>query len=153
MRKEVFLIVVLILSIFVNAQDNVSEQSVKTLEQIKEDLSKTSEQVKELESRFTSTLKQEHPMPKALFVFYLLAINLILLLFVIVLLFYFYRKYIRKRYGIDEIHPVPKELVDFVYNAVKANKKLSSIRMELAEKGWEPSMIEHAIDAAKEKKI
>jgi len=150
MKKEVLLIILILSGIFAYAQENISTE--QELKQVKQDLEKAASQIKDLESRFTSQLKQEQPMPKALFVFYLLAINFVLLVFVIVLLFYFYRKYVIKRYGIGEIHPVPKELVDYVYKSMEADKKLSDIRMDLAKKGWAPSMIEHAIDAAKERK-
>lgn len=148
MKKEVILVLLILLSIFANAQ----EDQVKEIEEVKKELEQASAKIKDLESRFTAQLQQEQPVPKTLFIFYLLAINLILLVFVIVLLFYFYRRYIIKRYGIGEIHPVPKELTDYVYKAIEAGKKLSDIRMDLAKKGWSPSMIEHAIDAAKERK-
>ena len=147
MKKEVLLILLILSAVFAYAQDEVKE-----LEEVKKELEEAASRIKDLESRFTSQLKQEQPLPKALFVFYLLAINFVLLVFVIVLLFYFYRKYVIKRYGIGEIHPVPKELIDYVYKAIEAGKKFSDIRMELAKKGWAPSMIEHAIDAAKERK-
>ncbi len=86
-----------------------------------------------------------------LFIFYLLAFNLILIIFIIILLIFLYKRYVKLRHGIGEIHPVPKELTKFVYENMKTGKTLGEIRMELAKKGWEPSMIEHAIDAAKEK--
>lgn len=151
MKKELIILFLILFSVFAYAQGNISQES-KEIEEIKEDLAQASAKIKSLESRIVTQLKQEQPKEKILFIFYLLGLNLILLIFVIVLLFYFYRKYIIKRYGIGEIHPVPKELIDFVYSSLKENKKISAIRMELAKKGWEPSMIEHAIDAAKEKK-
>jgi len=146
MKKEVLLILLILTAVLAFAQEN----QTKELQQVKKDLEEAAAKIKVLESRMTSQIKKEQSMPKALFVFYLLAINLVLLVFVIILLFYFYRKYIFKRYGIGEIHPVPKELVYYVYKAISAGNKLSNIRMDLAKKGWEPSMIEHAIDAAKE---
>jgi hypothetical protein len=151
MKKEALLFFMIILSaIFVNAQ-NISYE-IQEIEKAKKDIEAASIKIKDLESRLVSQLKQEQPKEKLLFIFYLLGLNLILILFVIFLLFYLYRKYIIKRYGIGEIHPVPKELIDFVYSAMKSDKKTADIRMELAKKGWAPSMIEHAIDAAKEKK-
>lgn len=150
MKRGLAIILLILLSFSVIAQEITSEE--QEIEDIKKELDQTSEKIKDLESRFTSQIKQEQPTPKAIYVFYLLGLNLLLMLFVIILLFYFYRKYIKKRYGIGEIHPVPNELVDFVHTMLVSGKSLGDIRMELAEKGWAPSMIEHAIDAAKEMK-
>jgi len=147
MKKEVFIVLLFVLAIFANAQET---SELAQIEEIKQDLKEKELKINELESRFTEQLQQENQMPKALFVFYLLGVNLILLVFVIILLFYFYRKYIKKRYGLGEIHPVPEELIDYVYKSL-SKKNMQEIRMELAKKGWSPSIIEHAIDAAKEK--
>ncbi len=148
MKKEVLFVLVFILAIFANAQE--TSQELAQIEEIKQDLKEKEQKINDLESRFTEQLQQEQPVPKTLFVFYLLGVNLILLVFVIILLFYFYKKYIKKRYGVGEIHPVPEELVDYVYKSL-SKKNPQEIRMELAKKGWSPSIIEHAIDAAKEK--
>jgi len=83
----------------------------------------------------------------------LLGVNIFLLILVIVLIFwlreqYFTHKVIHKE---EHIHPAPPELIAFVGGQLEHDKKLSDIRMELANRGWTPSIIEHAIHAAKEK--
>ncbi len=128
----------------------VRQEETKYLEDIKQKLDENTAKITDLEQQLGI---EEEPAkePNLFFLFYLLGFNLLLIIFVIVLIVFVYRKYIKQRYGIGEIHPVPKELIDFAYNSMLKGKKLADIRMELAEKGWEPSMIEHAVDAAKEK--
>ena len=85
----------------------------------------------------------------------LLSLNVLLLFIVIILIIY-----LRGRYSAhakyqeevkEHIHPAPEELIDYVKALMKKKKKLNNIRMDLAEKGWSPSIIEHAIHAAREK--
>lgn len=89
----------------------------------------------------------------------LLAGNLFLLIFVIILIFWLKSHYTHKPTIKEEkdipkeehIHPAPPELIAYVKGQFDRNKKLHDIRMELAGKGWTPSIIEHAIHAARER--
>lgn len=87
------------------------------------------------------------------YVMVLLGVNILLLAIVIILIFwlreqYYVHKVVHKE---EHIHPAPPELIAFVSERLDRGKKLGDIRMELANKGWTPSIIEHAIHAAKEK--
>ncbi len=83
----------------------------------------------------------------------LLGVNVFLLVLVIILIFWLREQYYvhRETHAEEHIHPAPSELIAFVSHQLEHNKKLHEIRMELAGKGWTPSIIEHAIHAAKEK--
>ncbi|GEM_PF-2179510 len=89
----------------------------------------------------------------------LLGANLLLLIFVIILIFWLKSHYTHKPASKEEtkdipkeqhIHPAPPELIAYVKGQFERNKKLHDIRMELAGKGWTPSIIEHAVHAARE---
>ena len=83
----------------------------------------------------------------------LLGVNVFLLVIVIVLIFWLREQYYvhRETHTEEHIHPAPPELIGFVKHQLEHDRKLHEIRMELAGKGWTPSIIEHAIHAAKEK--
>ena len=83
----------------------------------------------------------------------LLGVNVFLLVLVIILIFWLREQYYvhREVHTEEHIHPAPPELIGFVKHQLEHNKKLHDIRMELASKGWTPSIIEHAVHAAKEK--
>jgi len=87
----------------------------------------------------------------------LLGVNLFLLVLVIILIFWLREQYhthkeTKQDIPIGEhIHPAPPELIAYVSNQFERGKKLHDIRMELAGKGWTPSIIEHAIHASREK--
>jgi hypothetical protein len=83
----------------------------------------------------------------------LLGANVFLLVIVIILIFWLREQYYvhRETHAEEHIHPAPPELIGFVKHQLDHNKRLHDIRMELAGKGWTPSIIEHAIHAAKEK--
>ncbi len=83
----------------------------------------------------------------------LLGVNVFLLVLVIILIFWLREQYYvhRETHAEEHIHPAPPELIAFVSHQLEHDKKLHDIRMELAGKGWTPSIIEHAIHAAKEK--
>jgi len=86
--------------------------------------------------------------------FLLIGVNVLLLLLVIVLIFWMVEKYYTHKSSHkkgDHMHVAPKELVSFVTHQLDHKKKLHEIRMELAGKGWTPSIIEHAIQAARER--
>lgn len=97
----------------------------------------------------------EEQMPSYLIL--LLGINIFLLILVIILIFWIRSHYkpqkeTKKEYIKEEhIHPAPPELIAYVGGQLDKGKKVHDIRMELAGKGWTPSIIEHAIHAAKEK--
>lgn len=101
----------------------------------------------------------------------LMGVNIFLLILVIILIFWLREQYHQKHKHMkedeehlkqdkereeidfsDHIHPAPPELIDFVADRLKAKTKLHDIRVELAREGWTPSIIEHAIHAAKERK-
>lgn len=82
----------------------------------------------------------------------LLGLNVLLLIIVIILIFWLreqYQTHEKKLKG-DHIHPAPKQLVEYVKHELEHKTAVAEIRMELAGKGWSPSIIEHAIHAAKE---
>ena len=83
----------------------------------------------------------------------LLGITIFLLVVVIILIFWLREQYYvhRETHAEGHIHPAPAELIAYVGHALQHDKSLKDIRMELAGKGWSPSIIEHAIHAAKEK--
>ncbi|VVB81988.1 Uncharacterised protein [uncultured archaeon] len=86
----------------------------------------------------------------------LLGANVFLLLLVIVLIFWLREQYrthkeSHKFVKEEHIHPAPPELIAYVDGQLEKGKRISDIRMELANKGWTPSIIEHAIHAAREK--
>ena len=83
----------------------------------------------------------------------LLGANVFLLVIVIILIFWLREQYYvhRETHAEEHIHPAPSELIGYVNHQLEHNRKLHEIRMELAGKGWTPSIIEHAIHAAKEK--
>ena len=83
----------------------------------------------------------------------LLGVNVFLLVLVIILIFWLREQYYvhRETHTEEHIHPAPPELIGFVKHQLDHNRKLHEIRMELAGKGWTPSIIEHAVHAAKEK--
>lgn len=87
------------------------------------------------------------------YVIILLGLNVFLLVLVIILIFWLREQYYvhRETHATEHIHPAPKELIDFVRHQLSHDKKLNEIRMELAGKGWTPSIIEHALHAAREK--
>ena len=87
------------------------------------------------------------------YLFVLLGVNVFLLVLVIILIFWLREQYYvhREEHVEGHIHPAPPELIAFVSHQLEHNRKLHEIRMELAGKGWTPSIIEHAIHAAKEK--
>lgn len=95
----------------------------------------------------------------------LLGVNVFLLLLVIILIFWLREQYHKKpkegkkdenefdeEQFEDHIHPAPMELVEYVKQELKKKKSLHDIRMELAGEGWTPSIIEHAVHAAREKR-
>jgi len=84
----------------------------------------------------------------------LLSVNVVLLLVAIVLIIYLRGRYsahtkFRKELA-GHIHPAPDNLVEHVRGQLK-KKSVQDIRLDLADKGWSPSIIEHAIHAAKER--
>jgi hypothetical protein len=83
----------------------------------------------------------------------LLGVNVFLLVLVIILIFWLREQYYvhRETHTEEHIHPAPPELIGFVKHQLEHGRKLHDIRMELAGKGWTPSLIEHAVHAAKEK--
>jgi len=83
----------------------------------------------------------------------LLGLNVFLLILVIVLIFWLREQYYvhRVTHAEEHIHPAPPELIAYVKHQFEHSRKLKDIRIELASKGWSPSLIEHAIHAAKEK--
>ncbi|HLF55163.1 MAG TPA: hypothetical protein VI612_05600 [Candidatus Nanoarchaeia archaeon] len=87
------------------------------------------------------------------YLFVLLGANIFLLVLIIILIFWLREQYYvhRETHAEEHIHPAPKELVDYVGHAFEHKRSLRDIRMELAGKGWSPSIIEHAIHAAREK--
>ncbi len=87
------------------------------------------------------------------YLFVLLGVNIFLLVLIIVLIFWLREQYyVHKEVHTEEhIHPAPKELIDYVSHAFEHKRSLRDIRMELAGKGWSPSIIEHAIHAARER--
>jgi len=87
------------------------------------------------------------------YVIVLLAANIVLLIIVIILIFWLREQYFvhRETHKEDHIHPAPKELVEYVTDELDRRKSVKDIRMQLIDKGWTPSIIEHAIHAAKEK--
>lgn len=83
----------------------------------------------------------------------LLGVNVFLLVLVIILIFWLREQYYvhRETHTEEHIHPAPPELIGYVKHQLDHNRKLHDVRMELAGKGWTPSIIEHAVHAAKEK--
>ncbi|MBW2970509.1 hypothetical protein KY309_01850 [Candidatus Woesearchaeota archaeon] len=96
----------------------------------------------------------EEEMPSYLLI--LLGVNIFLLILIVILILWLRSHYKPKKeekeYKKEEhIHPAPPELIAYVKGQLDKNKKVHDIRIELAGKGWTPSIIEHAIHAAKEK--
>jgi len=83
----------------------------------------------------------------------LLGVNVFLLVLVIILIFWLREQYYvhRETHKEHHIHPAPPELISYVKHQFEHKRKIHDIRLELASKGWSPSLIEHAIHAAKEK--
>lgn len=83
----------------------------------------------------------------------LLGLNIFLLIVVIILIFWLREQYQthEKKLKKDHIHPAPDKLVDYVQSELDSGISTHDVRLELAGKGWSPSMIEHAIHAAKER--
>lgn len=113
------------------------------------------EQMNDLQERIGRQPRTEVPesrIPST--VVTLLSVNILMLFIVILLVLYLRGKYTdylkAKKEASQHIHPAPENLVDHVKSQLKKKKSLHDIRMELAEKGWNPSVIEHAIHAAKE---
>lgn len=93
--------------------------------------------------------QQDEGIPTYLTV--LLALAVFLLIFVIILVFWLWERH--KEHEVeDHIHPAPDDLIKYVGAQLKEQKSLHDIRLELADMGWPPSIIEHAIHAAKEKR-
>lgn len=93
----------------------------------------------------------EYKMPAYLIA--LLGGNIFLLVLIIIMLFWLREQYYvhRETHKKDHIHPAPDELVAYVKHALEHKRKVPDLRLELANKGWTPSIIEHAVHAAKEK--
>ena len=83
----------------------------------------------------------------------LLGANIFLLVLIVILIFWLREQYYvhRETHKEEHIHPAPQELINYVNHQLEHDKPLKDIRMSLAEKGWTPSIIEHAIHAAREK--
>lgn len=83
----------------------------------------------------------------------LLAVNVVLLIIVILLIFWLREQYYvhRESHKEEHIHPAPRELVEYVKGELEDKRSLNTIRMKLIDKGWTPSIIEHAIHAARER--
>lgn len=118
-------------------------------------LANLQEQMTELEERIGRQPRTEVPesrIPST--VVTLLSVNILMLFIVILLVLYLRGKYTdylkARKEAAQHIHPAPENLVDHVKSQLKKKKTLHDIRIELAEKGWSPSVIEHAIQAAKE---
>jgi len=83
----------------------------------------------------------------------LLFVNIGLLIAAIILIIYLRKRYSahikHEEFEKENIHPVPEDLVLYVKAALLLKKSLHDIRLDLASKGWSPSMIEHAIHAAR----
>jgi hypothetical protein len=83
----------------------------------------------------------------------LLFVNIALLIAAIILIFYLrsrYKAHIKhEEFEKENIHPVPDDLILYVKAALMLKKPLHDVRLDLAAKGWTPSMIEHAISAAR----
>lgn len=84
----------------------------------------------------------------------LLSVNVLMLFIVIILIIYLRGKYVdyvhAKKEISEHVHIAPEDLVAYVKKQLKKKTRLHDIRIDLAGKGWTPSMIEHAIHAAKE---
>lgn len=87
----------------------------------------------------------------------LIGINIFLLLIIAVLVVFLLEQHRKQKPKKDDakkndehIHPAPKELIEYVSKQL-SKKSVHDIRMELLQKGWMPSIIEHAIHAAKER--
>lgn len=87
------------------------------------------------------------------YIIFLLGFNILLLIVIVILIFWLREQYYvhRETHKEEHIHPAPEELINFVKHQFEHNRSLKDIRMQLAEKGWTPSIIEHAIHAAREK--
>lgn len=87
------------------------------------------------------------------YIVFLLGFNILLLIVIVILIFWLREQYYvhRETHKEEHIHPAPDELINFVKHQFEHQKSLKDIRMQLAEKGWTPSIIEHAIHAAREK--
>lgn len=83
----------------------------------------------------------------------LLGLNVFLLLVVIILIFWLREQYYshKETHKEDHIHPAPLDLINYVKHQLEHKKSQHDIRMELANKGWTPSIIEHALHAARER--
>ncbi len=83
----------------------------------------------------------------------LLGANIVLFVIIIILIVWLREQYYvhRETHKEEHIHPAPPELISFVKHQLEHDKNLRDIRMALAEKGWSPSIIEHAIHAARER--
>ncbi|MBI4146545.1 hypothetical protein HY489_04360 [Candidatus Woesearchaeota archaeon] len=83
----------------------------------------------------------------------LLGLNVVLLILVIILIFWLREQYYvhKETHAEEHIHPAPKDLIEYVKHQFEHKKPMHEVRMELAGKGWTPSIIEHAIHAAREK--
>lgn len=125
------------------AQFQVSVQSQIT--ELKDEI----KNIEHPETQYPSTAEIGLPP----YVIALLAVNVVLLILVIILIFWLREQYFvhRETHKEEHIHPAPKELVDYVKGEIEDKKSLGSIRMKLIDKGWTPSIIEHAIHAAREK--
>jgi hypothetical protein len=87
------------------------------------------------------------------YVIALLGANIFLLVVIVILIFWLREQYYvhRETHKEEHIHPAPVELINYVKHQLEHDKSLKDVRMQLAEKGWTPSIIEHAIHAAREK--
>jgi len=87
------------------------------------------------------------------YVIFLIGLNIFLLIIVIILIFWLREQYYvhKETHTEEHIHPAPAELINYVKHQFEHDKKIHDIRMELIAKGWTPSVIEHAIHAAREK--
>lgn len=115
-----------------------------------------SQQFRSLEEKLTQTQvsppetvetpQAEKKVPAT--VYTLLSVNVLILVIVIILIFYLRSEYIKKIKKHESEAPSPDQLIAYVKRNLK-KKNLEKVRLDLAEKGWTPSLIEEAIEAAK----
>lgn len=149
---------------------SLQEEQKKFQEQQQQEISQMRSDIRSFEQSMIAQLNQlqksmqkdevkpvlEVPAPSEKYspsVIALLGVNIILLLVVIILILWIRERYKTHKEETEEghYHPAPESLVDYIKRA-KRQKSLAEIRVELAKKGWQPSVIEHAIQASKEKK-
>ncbi len=158
---------------------NVTEMKVELIRfetQHSEEIQAMRAEVRALDEKLTSQMlglqnavqgtRPDMQMPASFkfpsYVIALLSLNLFLLVVLIGLVFWLREQYFSHKdmhpvekkeekpdYS-DHIHPAPEELIRYV-KAHIPRKSVRDIRMELLDKGWSPSLIEHAIHAARER--